>query len=833
MNFHFPIMPRMFMAIHMEDRFPIIDIMAQTPQLHANCQWAMFLRNHDELTLEMVTDEERDYMYRAYAHESSMRINLGIRRRLAPLVGNDRRKVELLNGLLFSLPGTPVLYYGDEIGMGDNVYLGDRNGVRTPMQWSSDRNAGFSRSNPQRLILPVIIDPEYHFESLNVEAQQNNPNSLLWWTKRLISLRKRYRAFGWGSIEFLAPSNPRVLAFIREYNDERILVVANLSRFVQYVELDLSKYKGMIPVELFGRNSFPAIGELPYLLTLSGHSFYWCSLEQQPSYEQTARASLFEPPTLECTSMNALCFGLERTLLEEILPEYLSSRSWYRGQQRTMQRLSIQNTLQATESRDGLCVVLVRVEYTEGESESYVLPLAFIPDSGDTRIKAPFSVLAQLKTPQGDGKLVDALEEVEPSRPLFDAIVNGSRFGASGNELIGTSSLEPADRESIADPRVVEGIRGNAALQYGDRLFLKVFRRMEEGMSPDLELGRFLAARAPGLTPPVLGALEYRSTRAEPSTLAVLQRYVPNEGTAWSHARRELGRFFERVLTRHHDESPPVLPAQSTVVLSDIEPPESVRDDIGLYQQHAALLGKRTAEMHLALASSDDPAFAPEAYSSFDRRSAYQSRRNLVGRVMRTMRAKLSLLSPEAQELARAVLAQERAILARFEPLLHQGIDALRIRTHGDFHLDQALWTGKDFVIIDFDGGHDVALSERRRKRSALRDVAGLIRSFHYAAYTGLYEGIVRESDRARTQPWADMWHAWISATFMRGYRETAGAAVFLPRQREELSKLLEMSILSKAFVELGHELINPREHVTIPLHGIAQMTGVLLEPRR
>ena len=204
MNFHFPIMPRMFMAIHMEDRFPILDILAQTPQIPANCQWALFLRNHDELTLEMVTDEERDYMYRAYAHANEMRINLGIRRRLAPLVGNDRRKMELLNGLLFSLPGTPVLYYGDEIGMGDNVFLGDRNGVRTPMQWSADRNAGFSRANPQRLILPIIIDPEYHYEAINVEAQQNNPNSLLWWTKRLITLRKQFQAFGRGTMEVLS-----------------------------------------------------------------------------------------------------------------------------------------------------------------------------------------------------------------------------------------------------------------------------------------------------------------------------------------------------------------------------------------------------------------------------------------------------------------------------------------------------------------------------------------------------------------------------------------------------------------------------------------------------
>ncbi|HSP55550.1 MAG TPA: maltose alpha-D-glucosyltransferase, partial [Dehalococcoidia bacterium] len=254
MAFHFPVMPRLFMAVQMEDRFPIVDILNQTPPIPDGCQWGLFLRNHDELTLEMVTDEDRDYMYRVYAEERQARINLGIRRRLAPLLGNNRRRIELMNGLLFSLPGTPIIYYGDEIGMGDNIYLGDRNSVRTPMQWSGDRNAGFSRANPQSLFLPVTIDPEYHYETVNVEAQQNNPHSLLWWMKRLIALRKRYRAFSRGSIEFLFPDNRKVLTFIRRFEGETILVVANLSRFVQYVELDLSAFRGRRPVELFGHS---------------------------------------------------------------------------------------------------------------------------------------------------------------------------------------------------------------------------------------------------------------------------------------------------------------------------------------------------------------------------------------------------------------------------------------------------------------------------------------------------------------------------------------------------------------------------------------------------
>ena len=301
--FHFPVMPRLFMSIHMEDRFPIVDIMQQTPPIPEDCQWMIFLRNHDELTLEMVTDEERDYMYRVYARDRQARINLGIRRRLAPLLGNNRRKIELMNALLCSLPGTPVIYYGDEIGMGDNIYLGDRHGVRTPMQWSPDRNAGFSGANPQRLYSPVIIDSEYLFETVNVETQQNNPSSLLWWMKRLIALRQHYVALRKGSLELLAPENSKILAFTREYQDQCVLTVANLSRFVQYVELDLSRFAGRRPLEMFGQTQFPTIGKTPYLLTLSPHAFYWFALETET--DGSAARPVAEPPLIHVRATTA------------------------------------------------------------------------------------------------------------------------------------------------------------------------------------------------------------------------------------------------------------------------------------------------------------------------------------------------------------------------------------------------------------------------------------------------------------------------------------------------------------------------------------------------
>jgi maltose alpha-D-glucosyltransferase / alpha-amylase len=283
MAFHFPLMPRIFMALRREDRTPIIDILNQTPEIPPNCQWAIFLRNHDELTLEMVTDEERDYMYYSYAADPRMRLNLGIRRRLAPLMDNGRRQIELLNSLLLSMPGTPVIYYGDEMGMGDNIWLGDRNGVRTPMQWNSDRNAGFSRADAARLYSPVIVDPVYGYQGVNVEAQQRVPTSLLNWMKRLIAIRKRYVALGRGTIDFLHPANTKVLAYVREHEGQRLLIVNNLSRFAQAVELDLSRFKGSVPVEVFALQAFPAIGELPYLLTMGPHGFYWFVLDDSPA----------------------------------------------------------------------------------------------------------------------------------------------------------------------------------------------------------------------------------------------------------------------------------------------------------------------------------------------------------------------------------------------------------------------------------------------------------------------------------------------------------------------------------------------------------------------
>jgi maltose alpha-D-glucosyltransferase/alpha-amylase len=822
MNFHFPLMPRMYMAIHMEDRFPILDIMAQTPQLDDACQWALFLRNHDELTLEMVTDEERDYMYRAYAHEQAMRINLGIRRRLAPLCGNDRRTMELLNGLLFSMPGTPVLYYGDEIGMGDNVFLGDRNGVRTPMQWSADRNAGFSRANPQRLVLPIVIDPEYHYESVNVEAQQNNPRSLVWWMKRLITLRKQHQAFGRGTIEFLNPSNHRVLAFVREYRDETILIVANLSRFAQHVELDLSRWRGLRPRELYGHTRFPAVGELPYLLTLGGHGFYWFALERPRGAEDDLRALTYEPPSLEAGGANNLLRGEDRVLLEQVLPGFLQTRRWFVGHERVLAAVQIREAVSMGE----LTMLLVEVVYEDNVAETYMLPVTLVSDN---RWLPNQALIANVKLPEGEAKLVDALEENRSSRALLEATLAGVTAPGTGGEV----RAAPFERnaEPIAPDVELRNIapeHGSAALVYGDCYFLKVFRRVEEGISPELELASFLDRKAPGSTPHVVGAIEYRRERGEPITLAVLQRYVQNEGTAWIQAREELRRFYERVLARGRQVVPPPIPPITVVELAHLEPPAIVREEMGSYLDAAAAqIGRRTAALHLALASDgEDRSFAPDPYSALDLRSKYQTLRNLAGKTLRQLKELLPQLPPAAQEDARTLVNAEGTILRGFAGLLNQRLTARRIRVHGDYHLGQVLFTGKDYVVIDFEGSRDRTLSERRRKRSALADVAGMVRSFQFAALSVLLDpSVVREEDRAVLGPWAEHWHTWAAATFVRTYLETAGGASFVPAEPEQVAALLEALTIERGFVELRRDLEWPSSgRAWIPLRGLVRL---------
>ena len=565
MAFHFPIMPRLFMSIDMEDRFPIIDILQQTPPIPESTQWALFLRNHDELTLEMVTHEERDYMYRVYALDPKARINLGIRRRLAPLLQNHRRKIELMNGLLFSLPGTPIIYYGDEIGMGDNIYLGDRNGVRTPMQWSSDKNAGFSRANPQKLYLPIIIDPEYHYEAFNVEGQQNNPRSLLWWMKRLIALRKRYKAFGRGTIEFLQPVNRKVLVFLRHYENEQILVIANLSRFVEYVELDLSAYKGMVPMELFSRSKFPTIGELPYFLTLGPHEFYmFILLEEKPaSLQVMSTATEAQKPlaVIEAEDRWAWAHHVQATeALEEALPDYFLTCRWFAGKARKISAAKIIDTIPIPYKDTHAYMTIIRFEYGDAPAEQYMLPIAYAEGEKakeliqNSRQAVITAVLIKSNGKEEEGILYDALLEVDFADALLSNIVNRQRVKGELGQItfMPTKALnklyKPTEQQSYP-PTLMKADQSNTSIKYDERLILKIFRRLDQGMSPDLEIGNFLTQKTSfAYVPPVAGYLEYTKGQTVTMTLGILQGFVINQGDAWNYAQDEIGRFFEFML---------------------------------------------------------------------------------------------------------------------------------------------------------------------------------------------------------------------------------------------------------------------------------------------
>ncbi|MEZ4332629.1 MAG: maltose alpha-D-glucosyltransferase [Myxococcota bacterium] len=839
MSFHFPVMPRLFMSIQMEDRNPIIDILSQTPPIPETCQWAMFLRNHDELTLEMVTDEERDYMYRFYAREKRARVNLGIRRRLAPLLGNDRRRIELMDALLFSLPGTPVLYYGDEIGMGDNFYLGDRDGVRTPMQWSPGRNAGFSRSNPQQLYLPVVTDPEYHYEAVNVENQQRNPHSLLHWTKRLIALARSHRAFGQGSVEFLHPHNRRVLCFVRAIDRERILVVANLSRFVEYVELDLSKWAGRVPIELFSGRPFPRIGELPYLLTLGPHGFFWFQIDEEDAEadgpQRTPPGDARRPIRVEGT-FGDLVSGEGRERLEDVLPDYLERARFFGGKGRRIRSVRIVDAI-PVRARGTLLGywTLVQVEQ-EGGSELYSLPIGFAQGERAAALRESRSVcIAELEEVEGpsDGRgiLYDALADEAFATALLETIRRGRTLPGAHGAIV--PSRSPSLRDPFAGgapptPRLRGFEQSNTSLVYGDVAVLKLFRRLGEGINPDLEIGRHLTERVgfPHVSA-TLGALEYETPREGRRTVALLQRWVENEGDAWTLTLDLVHEFLEASLGRDG----PAASAQAMRWVGGPAPAAETIEELGVYGELARRLGTRTAELHVALASAHgDPAFEPESFGKLYQRALYQSIRNIASRSLDRLQDGLDTLEGSVRDEARRVLAERDRIDRTVRTLIGAAFGGRRTRCHGDYHLGQLLYTGRDFVILDFEGEPARPIAERRLKRSPLVDVAGMLRSFDYASWYWLYrartEGHLRTEDVPRLVPWARFWARGVGRIFVDAYRAGMRSTRLLPEDEREVARLLHVLMLEKSLYEVGYELGNRPEWIGVPLRGVLDLLG-------
>jgi maltose alpha-D-glucosyltransferase/alpha-amylase len=835
MAFHFPLMPRLFMAIEMEDRFPIVDILDQTPAIPECCQWAIFLRNHDELTLEMVTDEERDYMYRVYASDPRARINLGIRRRLAPLMENNRRKIELMNVLLFSLPGTPIIYYGDEIGMGDNYFLGDRNGVRTPMQWNPDRNAGFSTASPQKLFMPVIIEAEYHYESINVENQERNPSSLLWWMRRTIAMRKRFKAFSCGSLEILASDNPKVLTFIRSFEDEKLLIVINLSRFSQTVTVDLSRYAGLIPVELFSRNRFPMIQETRYHFTMGAYDPFWFVLRSTEARTETREESRKLRIKEGQPWSNVLKGRTGEQLCSTVMPHYLQRVFWFCGKGRVVSQIAVVDSCRLKKDDHQFLLVFLKVSYTEQESETYLIPMTWLSSEQLQSLtdKHPLATITGLTLGNDEGVLCDAIY-LEEFRSLLLELMNSRAKvpGANGAELSGLRGgngrrIAPAKTETFSS-RVVTVEQNNTSIMYGDQLLFKMYRRLQEGINPEPEILRFLAVNKKfRYVPSYAGGIVYRAAGGRVYDLGVLQTCISCHGDAWKSTLTSLTQFVEHLLS--HRQDLPKLPTPLPTLLGVVDEgiPEQFRDLVrGLHLEMALVLGRRTAEMHRSLASgSTDRAWSMEPFSTLYQRSIFQSMRGLIRRNFQTLAVNFERLPDDVQHRAKTILAAEKEIIACLQKITGHRLSAMKCRIHGDFHLGQALFTGKDFVFIDFEGVPAHSLGERRLKRSPLRDVAGMLHSIHYAAITTLVQhGAGHPEDIPLLEPWLEAWYVYVSGSYLKAYLHTMKNSPLLPADRTELAIMLRCFQIQKVAQELGHEAINRPDWVDLPLRGLEML---------
>jgi len=939
MAFHFPLMPRLFMALQMEDRFPLVDILQQTPSIPENCQWALFLRNHDELTLEMVTDEERDYMYRSFAKDERSRINLGIRRRLAPLLGYHRQKIELMNALLLSLPGTPVLYYGDEIGMGDNIFLGDRNGVRTPMQWNGDRNAGFSRANPQSLYSPVVIDPECHYESVNVEAQLYNPDSLLRFIKQLITLRKRYPIFGRGDLSIVHSDNPSILSFIRyrqeidpvqdqgsRSNDNSVakealieawgnssvkthpladgplskildagknsgkegsvLVIANLSRYAQSVRLELGSWDGFTPKEMFGNSVFPVITDGDYEITMGPYSFYWLLLDNNDRNDRTNIRyreihfpanwhRLFEQPLV--------------AKLETMLPDLLISKRWFPSKDRRIEQVKVRDHFLLDPKFSNIMMIVIDVDYYTDEQESFILALSHLDkEKADVFEKSYPEAIYFTNDNPGEQReaIVDAYYTDAFGDILLKKTLSKRRINPKKTSYV-QCNLTSADRdiyeglieEDKISGKVISLDQTNTSVVLGskddNKAVLKIYRKIEKGINPELEVGLYLsniidgkrnavpadngknqngkpnrwpqdsreiatgsdqerlsgegsALRQPSIPVAQLkGWFSVASSSNSQFLLGTLHRFIANEGDAWSTTIRSVGVYLEKIvpMIRDFSELDPGLGSFVDMASAD-ELPEKVNEVYGNVLPLARLLGTRCAELHLALASNPkDEAFTMEPVTQLTQRSLYQSMRTGARRTVSQLRRQLRNLDEDLKPLAASVTSAEDDILAQLLKVVSVR-SGFRLRTHGDLHLGQVLFTGNDYTFIDFEGEPARSITERRMKRSPLSDVAGMLRSYHYASHVGIYQlqerGAFDESIGLRQYQYlADLFSHWSGVSFFSGYLSTIRNSRLLPNSNEEIDNSLSAHLIDKALYEVRYELAHRPAWLSIPLTGV------------
>jgi maltose alpha-D-glucosyltransferase/alpha-amylase len=834
MAYHFPMMPRLYMSIAMEDRYPLIEIMQQTPPIPPNCQWAIFLRNHDELTLEMVTDRERDYMYRIFAGDPRMRVNVGIRRRLAPLMENSRSRIELITFLLMTMPGAPILYYGDEIGMGDNIYLGDRNGVRTPMQWTPDRNAGFSRADPQRLYLPPIMDAVYGYEAVNVEAQLRSPSSLLHWTRRLIATRSKYKAFGRGTLSFLEPGNRKVLAFLREFEDEAMLCVANLSRVPQAVELDLARFAGRVPVELVGQESFPPVGKLPYLITLPGHGYmaFRLATDAKPPGWHEERLATRRIPVLVLapTWLEALDRGTpgldpsqvimnvsRERLRDEVLLPYLKGRRWFAAKNEPIADLRVASIAPwKGESGNTWRIAFVDVKLESGDTQRYFLPIALDWETRDhdpLEKYAPFAI-AKVRHRDRVGVFYAAFANPEFPRDLARAMGANAKSPLGGGQLeLSSTGRFPAFASALEEPTRTPSLeQSNTAVFFGSKLFLKGYRRLRPGVNPELEMGRFLTDVSPFPNiSAVLGAVEYFEPGAEePTTLAILQQFVENQGDLWTLTCQHLTRTLQ-MPAPDAAGNPPAATAESAAA--------------GFHLGRMGLLGRRIAEMHRALcATTGDARFDPEPVTAKDFKRWKEAIEHELGVTMASIEAVMPSLAETARAEVEPLLAARKRIAKRIRGSHADLAGLVKTRFHGDLHLGQVLVAQDDFVIVDFEGEPGRPMEERRAKSCVLRDVAGMLRSFSYATHAAMLRrapGTDPSGEGARALA---EWEEGATHHLLAGYSAAAQGLASVPGDPASFRALVDLFLLEKALYELRYEIANRPDWVAIPARGLLDL---------
>ncbi len=809
MAFHFPLMPRIYMALAQEDRHPITDIMRQTPEIPEGCQWSIFLRNHDEMTLEMVTDKERDYLWNFYAADKRMRINLGIRRRLAPLLGNDRRKIELLNSLLLSMPGTPCLYYGDEIGMGDNIYLGDRDGVRTPMQWSVDRNGGFSRADPAKLFLPTIQDPIYGYLAVNVEAQLASETSLLNWLRRMLVVRRSQGALSRGTLRFLYPKNRKVMAYLRELDDDTVLCVVNVSNAPQAVELDMEEFNGNGLTELTAGTKFPAIGELPYLLTLPAYGFFWFRMEKVGDDVRHSSPYLPELFTLVATGrLEGMLSDREVAAFEHtVAPAYLRTKRWFAAKAARISRVAVEDFAILREGARGRFVLpVLSVAAGEGAEQNYFMPLAVEYDCEDDETLLPFAV-SRVRRGARMGLLLDADASPEFAHAMLHALRRGDMIKTKQGGLI---RFAPSPLLAAESPVEVDAIKrmgaeqSNSSINLDDRMAFKIYRRLQPGANPEVEIGRFLTDHARfNNAPPTLGVVEHVDSEGLVTALAVLQRFVRNQGDAWTWTLNVLTRIMDAMAfsgDRNRDEM----------------------QGFDSYTPHMRRLGTRTAEMHKALATpTDDPAFAAEPLTLEDVQESARDARALADRAFRHLDRIAS------GGLAGRLKQRKRECYDLIDSCAVEPVGAIKTRIHGDYHLGQVLVVKDDVVIIDFEGEPSRSLDERRAKGTPMRDVAGMLRSFAYAVATArrrLAERLPELASRLGKEL------AQFSDVFVEAYMESArDSAVWIADEATQ-RRLLLLHTLSKALYEIDYEAGNRPDWIDIPIEGVLTLLDYVLE---